>query len=738
MDTSIPGLDLGVLEKKDKDELLAIATAMGKKVSARNKKADIVNAIVGAGDAPASAPSSREDATPSSSRRATAKGAGPGSSETNGHASNDVREANKTHTSNGGGASAAGPSADGPDAFSLDDGAMAPARRARPPKPLGEDLGSVATADPVASAAAAAEEPPSWTPRPSAQGTDADAGGPRSAGSRVVRSTRSAPVAAEPDASRGSSGATNPDASRGSTNPDASRGSTNPTPDQQGDESPAASDGAAGSRGERASESSGRNDAHDADQPGQGAARQGQGGQGSGGQGSGGQGPGGQGQAQRRAQGAQAPAAQRQQGGQGQGGQWRDNDSRTNPNNKKRRRGRDRDRQREWEDRAEQPFDGEPVPVAGLVELRDDGFGFLRTKGYLGSGSDCYIPTALARRVGLRKGDHITGGSRPQTNNEKFPGLLKIDTINGLDPEVARLRPKFEDLTPLFPDSKLRMETIGEPGNMTARIVDLISPIGKGQRGLIVSPPKAGKTTVMKQIAKSIERNNPEVHLMVLLVDERPEEVTDMRRTVKGEVIASTFDRPADEHTSVAELCIERAKRLVEMGRDVVIILDGITRLARAYNLAAPATGRIMSGGVDSGALYPPKKFFGAARNVEEGGSLTILASALVETGSKMDEVIFEEFKGTGNMELKLDRRLAERRLFPAIDVNASSTRHEELLFDKRQLDMVWRLRRVLNGLSEGGSPTAGLDLLMERLKQTKSNDEFLAEMAKAQLSGGS
>jgi len=305
--------------------------------------------------------------------------------------------------------------------------------------------------------------------------------------------------------------------------------------------------------------------------------------------------------------------------------------------------------------------------------------------------------------------------------------------VSGLDPEVAKLRPKFEDLTPLFPDSKLVLETgdARDKENLTARIVDLLAPIGKGQRGLIVSPPKAGKTTVMKQIAHSIEANNPDIHLMVLLVDERPEEVTDMKRSVSGEVIASTFDRPSDEHTQVAELALERAKRLVEMGRDVVIILDGITRLARAYNLSHPATGRIMSGGVDSGALYPPKKFFGAARNIEEGGSLTILATALVETGSKMDEVIFEEFKGTGNMELRLDRRLAERRLYPSIDVNASSTRHEELLFDRGQLQQVWKLRRVLNALAAEGNSAPGLELLMVKIRTTRSNDEFLAEIAK-------
>jgi transcription termination factor Rho len=370
------------------------------------------------------------------------------------------------------------------------------------------------------------------------------------------------------------------------------------------------------------------------------------------------------------------------------------------------------------------------VPVSGLLDLRDEGYGFLRADGYLPSQKDVYISISQARRFALRRGDFVDGACRPAASNEKFPALIRIDSVCGLAPEEARNRPRFEDLTPLFPDEKLRLETTGS-AEVTTRIIDLLSPIGKGQRGMIVSPPKAGKTTILKQIAHSIEANNPEVHLIVLLVDERPEEVTDMRRSVKGEVVASTFDRPSDEHTAIAELTIERAKRLVELGRDVVIVLDGITRLARAYNLAAPASGRIMSGGVDSGALYPPKKFFGAARNIEEGGSLTILATALVETGSKMDEVIFEEFKGTGNMELRLDRRLAERRLYPSIDVNASSTRHEELLFERGQLQQVWKLRRVLNALAADGSAAAGLELLMDKIRSTKSNDEFLAEIAK-------
>jgi transcription termination factor Rho len=382
-------------------------------------------------------------------------------------------------------------------------------------------------------------------------------------------------------------------------------------------------------------------------------------------------------------------------------------------------------------EQAEANFQGEPIPVTGQLELRDEGFGFLRTKGYLPSNGDVYVPVSQVRKYGLRKGDQIEGTSRPAASNEKYPALLSVTKVSGLDPEAAKQRPRFEDLTPLFPDSKLVLERQGDPGNMTARIVDLMSPIGKGQRGLIVSPPKAGKTTVMKHIAHSIEANNPEVHLMVLLVDERPEEVTDMKRSIKGEVIASTFDRPAEEHTKVAELALDRAKRLVEVGIDVVIILDGITRLARAYNLAAPASGRILSGGVDSGALYPPKKFFGSARNIEEGGSLTILATALVDTGSKMDEVIFEEFKGTGNMELKLDRKLAERRLYPAIDANGSSTRHEELLFERTQLQQVWKLRRVLNALAQDGNTAAGLELLMDKIKTTNSNDEFLAEIAK-------
>jgi len=424
--------------------------------------------------------------------------------------------------------------------------------------------------------------------------------------------------------------------------------------------------------------------------------------------------------------------------GDGGGRNFNDRGGDRNRRRRGRRRGGGRDDGPQGDDRFEieqvdsnEPVSTEPVKVEGYLDLRDEGYGFLRIGGYLPTRNDAYVSVRFTRQFGLRKGDHITGLSRPAGRNEKNPALLEVYTVNGGEPEKARNRKKFEELTPLFPDEKLVLSSSSDPLNMTARIVDLISPIGKGQRGIIVSPPKAGKTTVMKTIATSIEKNHPEVKLIVLLIDERPEEVTDMRRTVKGEVIASTFDRPSEEHTAVAELAVEKAKRMVEVGEDVVIILDGITRLSRAYNLAAPATGRIMSGGIDAGALYPPKKFFGAARNIEEGGSLTILATALVDTNSRMDEAIFEEFKGTGNMELRLDRRLAERRIYPAIDVDASSTRHEELLFDRKQLQMVWKLRRVLSGLAADGNAAPGLELLIDRLKSFKTNDEFLSEIAK-------
>ncbi|MCF6743259.1 transcription termination factor Rho [Blastococcus sp. KM273128] len=398
------------------------------------------------------------------------------------------------------------------------------------------------------------------------------------------------------------------------------------------------------------------------------------------------------------------------------------------------RRYRDRNK-RGGRDRFEQ---GEPtvseddvlLPVAGILDVLDN-YAFVRTSGYLTGPNDVYVSLSQVRRYGLRRGDAITGAVRQPREGErkdKYNALVRLDTVNGLDPEQARNRPEFTKLTPLYPQDRLRLET--EPHLLTTRVIDLVMPIGKGQRALIVSPPKAGKTMVLQSIANAITTNNPECHLMVVLVDERPEEVTDMQRSVKGEVIASTFDRPPADHTTVAELSIERAKRLVEMGHDVVVLLDSITRLGRAYNLAAPASGRILSGGVDSTALYPPKRFLGAARNIENGGSLTIIASALVETGSTMDTVIFEEFKGTGNAEIKLDRRLADKRVFPAVDVNASGTRKEEILMSPDELAIVIKLRRVLAALE----PQQALELLIDKLKKTRNNVEFLMQIQKTTL----
>ena len=366
------------------------------------------------------------------------------------------------------------------------------------------------------------------------------------------------------------------------------------------------------------------------------------------------------------------------------------------------------------------------VEVEGILDIMQDGYGFLRTNGYLPSEQDCYVGLSTIRRNGLRKGDKLTGTTRPARPNEKYAAVQKVATVNGKPVEELGRRVRFGDLTPVYPDECLTMEH-GQT-TITARVIDLVSPIGKGQRGLIVSPPKAGKTTILKDIAAAISANNPEVHLMCLLVDERPEEVTDMQRSIKGEVISSTFDMPTENHIQVSELVIERAKRLVEDGKDVVVLLDSLTRLARAYNLAQPASGRILSGGVDSTALYPPKKFLGAARNIEGGGSLTILASALVETGSKMDEVIFEEFKGTGNMELKLDRNLADRRIFPAIDPVASGTRKEDLLLDSQKAPLIWAVRRIL---ANTNNTERAMDMLIKSLKRTDDNDEFLMRTAK-------
>ncbi|MEY4944446.1 MAG: transcription termination factor Rho [Actinomycetota bacterium] len=409
-------------------------------------------------------------------------------------------------------------------------------------------------------------------------------------------------------------------------------------------------------------------------------------------------------------------------------------DDRRGGNRNRRGRYRDRDRRRgpgsQDESEPEITEDDVLVPVAGILDVLEN-YAFLRTSGYLPGPNDVYVSLGQVKKYSLRKGDAVVGAIRQpredvSNQRQKFNALVRVDSVNGQTLEEAAARVDFGKLTPLYPDTRLRLET--DAKKLSTRIIDLVAPIGKGQRGLIVSPPKAGKTLVLQAIANAIATNNPEVHLMVVLVDERPEEVTDMQRTVKGEVIASTFDRPADDHTTVAELAIERAKRLVELGHDVVVLLDSITRLGRAYNLSAPASGRILSGGVDSSALYPPKRFFGAARNIENGGSLTILATALVETGSKMDEVIFEEFKGTGNMELRLSRQLADKRIFPAVDINASGTRREEMLMSPQETKIIWKLRRALAGLEQ----QQALELVLSRLKDTASNVEFLLKLEKS------
>ncbi|MGY6500826.1 MAG: transcription termination factor Rho [Acidimicrobiales bacterium] len=615
-------LERSTLQKKDRAELITIATAMGAKPGSRAKKADVIDIILDLAGV------SSDDAAPET----------------------PVVEASDTAPSG----------ADGEQG--------------------GEDAGE----------AAAAPGEPAGSDTPDEDGPDEDAGaargqrapgrGGRGDGARVAQQSRGGRDQGAKD-----------QGGRGQTDTD--KGS----PDQGGRKG-ANQDRDGGTGGNQ----------NQGNQGGRDQGNQGQGNQSQGNQSQGNQNQGNQNQ---------------DQGGQG------DDDGEAG-NRRRRRRGRDRDRSQQ----DDQPFQGEPTPVEGVLDLRDEGYGFLRVSGYLPSADDVYVSVKQTRQFSLRRGDRIAGASRPPTRNEKNPALMRIDSVNGVEAEQAKQRPAFSDLTPLFPDSRLTLESAGDPYNMTARIVDLLAPIGKGQRGLIVSPPKAGKTTIMKHIARAIETNHPEVQLIVLLVDERPEEVTDMRRWItKGEVAASTFDRPSDEHIQVAELVIDRAKRLVEGGADVVVILDGITRLARAYNQAAPAGGRVMSGGVDASALYPPKKIFGAARNVEEGGSLTILATALVETGSKMDEVIFEEFKGTGNMELRLDRHLAEQRVYPAIDVEGSSTRHEELLFDNKSLQQVWKLRRVLSGMAgDGGSHAAGIELLTDRMRTFKNNEAFLSEIAKA------
>ena len=726
-------LERGALKRKDREQLLTIASALGHKPPTRARKDQIIDLILAASGDPTPTPAARSG--PERSRRAEAA-----------EVAEPLPFATQAMDASPPAPATAAPTASAPTM-------SAPTVSSTPPASAGRaSISASGTPTESSTAASAAVTVASFSPF---DGVDAPP-------MRRTRPPEAAPLTPASDSAPTTSDAPAPPASA----PRRDRNGRNDGPADRGPVAPSQVERGSGEGGSGEGGSAERNDASVTnpsdtqatperselgERPAGSEGADNQGGQDNGGDGQGDRegssrrrrrrgrdkdrvgGPGGQPQP-----GSDRQGSQDRQGNQDrQGSQDRQgNQDRDRQGNQDRQGNHDRDRQgnhdrdRYGEDAGQGSM--EPVAMAGHLDLRDEGYGFLRVKGYLPSKDDVYVPAKFVRQYGLRKGDHLAGSSRPAGRGEKNPALLRIDEVNGDEPEKARARRRFEELTPLFPDQKLRLEQPGDATNMTARIIDLISPIGKGQRGLIVSPPKAGKTTVMKTIAQCIEVNNPEVKLIVLLVDERPEEVTDMRRSVRGEVVASTFDRPADEHTAVAEMTIERAKRMVEDGHDVVIILDGITRLARAYNLAAPATGRIMSGGIDTGALYPPKKFFGAARNIEEGGSLTILATALVETGSRMDEVIFEEFKGTGNMELRLDRRLAEKRIYPAIDVDASSTRHEELLFERRQLNMVWKLRRVLSGLAGDGPAGGGLELLVDRMKTFKSNDEFLAEVAKA------
>ena len=487
-------------------------------------------------------------------------------------------------------------------------------------------------------------------------------------------------------------------------------------------------DAASDEQGDDARQQDGGRNQSGRNQGNQGGGNRNQGNQGGGNRNQGNQGGG------NRHQGNQGGDDNRNQGNQGGDNRNANDDDLAGGGRRRNRRGRNRSGSRGPEGEPTYTEDDVLVPAAGILDILDN-YAFVRTTGYLPSENDVYVSLSMVRKWGLRKGDAVVGQVRQPREGErkeKFNPMVRVESVNGMTIDEATKRVEFSKLTPLYPSERLRLET--DSNEMSGRIIDIMSPIGKGQRGLIVSPPKAGKTMIMQAVANAIAQNNPECHLMIVLVDERPEEVTDFQRTVKGEVISSTFDRPATDHTTVAELAIERAKRLVELGHDVVVLLDGITRLGRAYNLAAPASGRIMSGGVDSSALYPPKKFFGAARNIEDGGSLTILATALVETGSRMDEVIFEEFKGTGNWELRLRRDLADKRIFPAIDVDATSTRREELLMAKDELAVVWKLRRVLSGLES----QQGLELMLERLKKTSTNVEFLMQINKTMPHGTS
>jgi transcription termination factor Rho len=696
----------GILEAKVLPELQAIASSMGVQGYQRLRKADLIGAIIakaqGVEFVPSSTPSSRGRRTsaPAIGEETAGQQPLPG-----GEADPDSNGATRTRRARGAGVALAEVVSDGPGAQASSTGESTSQGSEGNGRVHGDDAGRGA-------------EQATAQDAPAPGGTTQGGPGP-SVGNDQSAPPQAATATAEPGSAEQRQGG------------EQSGGDGGQAPASQRTEQ--RTDAPAGGGEQQAS---GGQQAEGANQ------NQGDGSRGDG-----------QGQSQAQSEGQQQ-SQDRDQGDRGQrrdwngnqqqgGGRW-DNQQGGNQQGGGRRRNRNRRRNRYGSDQgsvavldrpdtrdrgAAQPDDRPEVTRVGTLDIRSqDGYGFLRVNGYLPGSDDVYVPLSMIRRSGLRRGDEVEGAVKLPRDSEKYAALVRIDKVNGMELEEARNRRDFKDLTPLYPNERLRLEHT--PTEISTRVMDIMSPIGKGQRGLIVSPPKAGKTTLMKQIANAISTNNPEVILIILLVDERPEEVTDMQRSTKAQVIYSTFDRPSDDHCQVSELTIERAKRLVEYGKDVVILLDGITRLARAYNLATPASGKILSGGVDSSALYPPKRFLGAARNIENGGSLTILATALVDTGSRMDEVIFEEFKATGNMEVRLDRKLSERRIFPALDVDGSSTRKEELLLTDEELVVAWKLRRVLGALE----PAQALELVVDKMRATKTNQEFLRQIQRANI----
>jgi len=712
----------GILEAKVLPELQAIASSMGVQGYQRLRKADLIGAIIakaqGVEFVPSSAPSSRGRRASATTTVATeASGQQPlpgGDPEPDG---NGAERGARRRTRGAGVAMAELAVSDGPGAQASGPGTNTVQGGEGNGRPHGDDPGR--PAEQASTPDTAAQAP---------AGTNSRGDSTNSTNSTTQGGTTPSGGTNQPPSGDQASGTDAAPAPATSSDQQSEQRAEGPSAggDQQtggGQQADGTATQSSGQSGDGPSQEASRGD-------GQGQTNQSQAGQSEGQQ-----------QGQDRDQGGDRGQRRDWNGNQQGGGRW-DNQS-GNQQSSGRRRNRNRRRNRfgsdqgnvtvldrpDSRDRGAAPDDRPEVTRVGTLDIRSqDGYGFLRVNGYLPGSDDVYVPLSMIRRTGLRRGDEIEGAVKLPRDSEKYAALVRVDKINGMEPEVARNRKDFKDLTPLYPNERLRLEHT--PTEISTRVMDIMSPIGKGQRGLIVSPPKAGKTTLMKQIANAISTNNPEVILIILLVDERPEEVTDMQRSTKAQVIYSTFDRPSDDHCQVSELTIERAKRLVEYGKDVVILLDGITRLARAYNLATPASGKILSGGVDSSALYPPKRFLGAARNIEDGGSLTILATALVDTGSRMDEVIFEEFKATGNMEVRLDRKLSERRIFPALDVDGSSTRKEELLLTDEELVVAWKLRRVLGALE----PAQALELVVDKMRATKTNQEFLRQIQRANI----